>query len=394
MMKKFAHMILRDRVARLRCALLCFLAFLTCPLFAQSNSDSMGIYKLGANSSSGSYLGLLSNSDTLVSLPFTRAFTFRGTIQSVSGNVVTVTGAPAWSQNQFVYNAASQTNTYYVLMGASATATANPKEGCIYTVTGNSANSLTLDLNGDSIASVPANAQITLIPYWTVATLFPPGDANVSFTPSVTNGATPPSVTSLQTQVLLPNYSGAGVNLPYAATYFFINSGSNLGWRLSSDAITTNHGDDILEPNGYVVVRNANNAPTLPLLVLGSVVTGKLTAPLSSETSTGQDNALGLPRPVGVSLNSLGLNALDGSFRSTATTRSIQDQLFIYNNAQITFNKSPVATYYYMNSAWRLFGDATTNDHGADLISPGSALTIRKAANSQGTVFWTNTPGY
>src|SRR5205823_731476 len=57
------------------------------------------------------------NSDTLLSVPFTRLPEFTGAIASVSGNVITVSGTP-FTASQFVYNAGNnQHNTYFVLIG-------------------------------------------------------------------------------------------------------------------------------------------------------------------------------------------------------------------------------------------------------------------------------------
>jgi len=371
----------------MRAALGLMLLGVTGSLQAQSTSAPVGYYKLGAYDGSGNYLGLLSNSDTLISVPFTRPPEFVGTVQSVAGNIVTVTGAPGWTTGQFVYGT-TQPKTYYALMGPSASGPANPKEGCLYTVTANTANTLTLDLNGDTIASLPANATLTLLPYWTLATLFPAANANISFTPTA-------STRTFKTEVLIPNYAQAGINLAYAATYYFIDSGTNIGWRLFGDATTTDHSNDILIPNGYFVVRNSNSAPTLPLALVGNVLPGKLATPLASLSTSAQDNAVAVVRPLDITLNESGLVPTDGSFVATTSTRSFKDQLLLYNNVQVALNKSPSATYYYMNNAWRLFGDATTVDHGTDLIPAGSALTIRKAsASSPSTVYWLNAPTY
>ncbi len=357
-------------------------------LEAQTYSNIVGYDKLGAYNTQGNYLGSLSNSDTLVSLPFTRPPAYTGEVQSVANNVVTVSGSPGWANSEFVYNKGTQPNTYYALIGANSSGPADPKEGCIYEVTGNTTNSISLALNGDSITAVPANSQITLIPYWTLSTLFPPVNANASFTPTL-------STRNLATEVLIPNYAAIGVNLAYSETYYFLNSGANVGWRLFGDAVTTDHGDDVLAPNSYFVVRNANAAPTLPLVVAGDVLTGKVTTYEITQASQAQDNDVALIRPVAVTLNNSGLNPAGGSFVSTSSTRSLQDQLLVYNNAQTALNKSPSATYFYFNNAWRLFGDSTTADHGSDLIPSGSALTIRKAATGTGyTVFWQNSPTY
>ncbi len=110
----------------------------------------------------------LSNSDTLLSVPFTRPQTFVGAILSVSGGTMTVSGAPGWTTNQFVYVQGSQPNHYYALLGPATTT--NPKEGHLYTVTANTTDSLTDDTTVDSLTGVPTNAQVVIIP------LLDPGD--------------------------------------------------------------------------------------------------------------------------------------------------------------------------------------------------------------------------
>jgi uncharacterized protein (TIGR02597 family) len=360
---------------------LCGLAF---PVEAQT---PLGFCKLGAYDSSGNYLGLLANSDTLVSIPFTRPPAFTGTIQSVSNNVITVNGSPNWGGNQFVYAAGTQANTYYALIGPSGSGPANPKEGCAYPVTASGAGTITLFLNGDNISPIPANSQISLIPYWTLATLFPAANVNVSFTPTA-------STRTFKTEVLIPYYTAPGVNLSASKIYYFISSGANVGWRLFGDSTTTDHGDDVLIPDGYMTVRNQNGSPTLPLIVGGNVPMSKLTVALATLSTGAQDNATAVIRPIDVPLNNSGLNPSDGSFVATTSTRNFKDELFLYDNSQVGLNKSASYIYYYMNNGWRLFGDAPTTDHGADLILAGSAITIRKATAGGQTAFWTNTPTY
>ena len=321
----------------------------------------------------------LANSDTYLSIPFTRVPDFTGTILSIAGSAITVNGTPAWSTGQFVYSA-TQKNRYYVLIGSGGAT--NPKEGHIYTVTANDASSLTVDTTTDNLTGITASTQIVVIPYWTPATLFPAADAGVSFTPS-TSSATH------QTEIRVPNAAFVGIDLPASPIYFYSNNvdgtSSNVGWRLAGNN-TTDHGDDPLLPYGYIVIRNANGAPTLPFVTLGSVLLKKVAIPLVTSATQAQDNAVGMIRPVDVALNSTGLNAADGSFVPG-------DQLFLFNNAVAGFPKLPSITYVY-NGGWRLSSDPIT-DHGGDLLAPGTAMLIRKAASASGqTFFWINSPTY
>jgi uncharacterized protein (TIGR02597 family) len=355
-----------------RCLLPLFVtlaSFSICPdrAFAQSvPTDPVGF----------STSSLLGNSDTYVSFPFTRPFAFMGAVSSISGNVITVAGNPGWatSPQQFVYAAGTQPNHYYVLLGNGGSS--NPKEGHFYSVNANGSNTLTVDTTADNLTGVTANTKVTLVPYWTPATIFPATDANVSFTPT----ASPPTY---QTLIRVPDYSASGINLPDAAQYYF-NSNA---WRRVSDGL--DHGDDPLVPDGYIVIENSNGAPTLPMTNKGAVALRKISSPLETSTSTAQDNPLGLVRPVDVSLDATGLGPANGSFGAN-------DQLLVFNNTQAALSKSP-GVYYYdttvgNSGGWRLTGDTVaTNDHGADIIPMGAGFIVRKAQTGTGQpAFWPN----
>ena len=316
----------------------------------------------------------LARSDTYVSIPFTRPSEFIGTVQSAGGNVLTINGAPGWSNNQFVYAPSSQRKHYYVLIGNGGTT--NPKEGHIYQITGNGPNTLLIDATSDNLTGIVASTQVTVIPYWTLATIFPASDAGVSFTPT----SSPPTY---QTLLRLPNYSAPGINQPYAAEYYF-NGGA---WRLVSDGFNNppDHGDDPLLPDGYFVVRNANGAATRLLRAVGSVLMKKMAVPLFAAPAGKQDNLVAMIRPLGVSLDATGLAPIDNSFVQN-------DQLLLFNNAQRQLNKHPYKIYTY-NDGWRLSTDPT-GDHGKDVIPAGSAMIVRKAATPDGPIFWTNSPAY
>lgn len=327
-------------------------------LFASaSRADSVVTDPVGFTTTS-----LVSNSDTLIATPFTRPQSFVGTVSSASGNVLTISGSPGWTINQFVYVQGSQPNRYYALLGSAATA--NPKEGHTYTITANSAATLTVDTTADDLTGVPANTQVVIIPYWTPATLFPATDSGVSFTPTTS----PPTYKTL---LRVPNYAAVGINLPYAAEYYF----SSGAWQRISPAGVGN--DDPLLPDGNIVVRNSNGAPTLPLTNLGAVLLRKISTPLLTAASPGQDNPLGIVRPLDVALNATGLSGVFGA----------SDQLLVFNNAQAAFDKTPSATYFY-DTRWRKVGDTTMADYGGDVISQGTGFIVRKVGGT--AAFWTN----
>jgi len=316
----------------------------------------------------------LARSDTFVSIPFTRPSEFIGTVRSASGNIITINGTPGWSNNQFVYTPSSQSKHYYVLIGNGGTT--NPKEGHIYQINGNGPNALLVDATSDNLAGIVANTQVTIIPYWTLATIFPASDAGVSFTPT----SSPPTY---QTLLRFPNDSAPGINQPYAEEFYFNNG----AWRLVSDGFNNppDHGDDPLLPDGFFVVRNTNSAPTLPLRALGSVLTKRMAVPLFAPRTGKQDNPVAMIRPVDVSLDATGLAPIDNTFVQN-------DQLLLFNNARRQLNKHPSKIYTY-NDGWRLSTDPT-GDHGKDVIPAGSAMIVRKVASPNSPIFWMNSPTY
>src|SRR5438105_5534325 len=317
----------------------------------------------------------LGNSDTYLGIPFTRPPEFTGTVQSANANTLTINGAPGWANNQFVYAAGTQSKHYYVLIGNGGAT--NSKEGHNYAVMSNGSSTLTVDTSLDNLIGVMANTRVTLIPYWTPATIFPSRDAGVSFTATTS----PPTY---RTELLIPNTSSAGINLSPAATYFFINNGANVGWRLEGDN-STDHGDDPLLPDSYLIVRNSNGAPTLPLTATGSVLMSKLAVPILASSSQQQDNPVTMIRPVDTTLDSNGLAPIDNSF-----VRG--DQLLLFDNTQAQIGKQPSKTYMF-SDGWRLSTDNV--DHSKDVIPAGSAMLVRKAAKLGGaTVYWVNTPTY
>ena len=65
---------------------------------------------------------LPANSDSLISIPFTRPAAFSGAISSIASNTITVASSPGWTTNQYVYAQSVQSNTYYAIIGPMLTA--------------------------------------------------------------------------------------------------------------------------------------------------------------------------------------------------------------------------------------------------------------------------------
>ncbi len=322
-------------------------------------------------------ISLLDNSDTYVSVPFHRPAVYHGQVASISGNVITVSGTPGWTSSQFVYAAGTQPNTYYVLVRNGA------KEGNYYTVTANGSNTLMLDPAGDNLATIGTQTTIAVIPYWTIATLFPPSDAGTSFTPS--------TLASINTSILIPNIHGVGINLASSATYFYFNN----AWRKIGLSFAIDKGDDILLPDTYFIVRNTNAAQTGTFTTYGRVLTGKAAMVLTTRPDRAQDNPVALARPVPVTLAESNLIG-SGAFAVTTNWVMPTDLLLVFDNTTRVINKSATGTYYYFNNGWRKIGHPPTADFSNDAVfSANYGVIIRKAATGTGSsATWANAPTY
>jgi len=344
-----------------------WISILPCILFAESASDPAGFYKL-------TFLG---NSDTIVSLPFSRPPAASGMVDSVADNKVLARGTLNWISNQFVYASGLQSNTYYIRFESGT------KEGRYYPITSNETNNLTLDLASDTLGGVAQRDLFSIVPYWTLGTVFPNGKGVIASTSTITH----------KTEVLIPNYTGTCINLTAAAIYYFLTN-ANTGaaaWRMVGPS-SSSRNDDIVQPNVYLIVRHKVAANTV-YTSIGSAVLTRITIPLKVNLTDKQDNILALTRPVPVSLDNSGLIS-SGAFTPSTSSISHKDELITFDNTTTNLNRSASAIYYYLNSAWRRAGIASTINVGtSNVFVPGAGFIIRK---STGTIFplWSNNPSY
>jgi uncharacterized protein (TIGR02597 family) len=300
-------------------------------------------------------IDLLGNSDTFVSFPFTRPPAANGLVASVAENVVTLSGRPAWTPNQFVYTSSVQSNHYFMLICNGA------KEGTYHPIAANGVDTLTLQLDGDTLMALSAGDRVAIIPYWTLGTVFPGGQGVHSSSP----GDRP-------TEVLLPDLAGVGINRSAEKTFYFWNG----AWRQVGSAAAIKN-DEVLLPDAYVIVRHNIDVATT-LTIRGAVTTTKWAVPLTVGSSL-QDNFVGWMRPASQSLADSGLLG-NGAFTASPGPGERTDELLVFGNGEAGYNKSAAATYYYWNGAWRLVGGGLTDRGGSLIFTPGTGVVIRKAA--------------
>ena len=319
---------------------------------------------------------LSANADSIIAVPFNRLSADSGLVSSVSGSVIQIQGTPNWTANQFVYSSGVQSNTYYARFDSGAW------EGRYFTITNNGTNSLTLNLAGEVLTGVLAGDAVSIIPYWTLATMFP-NTGNSSNWNGINVSA---NAGQRKTEVLIPNLNGIGKNLAPSLTYYLL---TNASWRLYPNS--TNNNDDILRPNTYMIVRN--NSSNATYVAMGDVQMTKTVTGLRGSLTVVQDNFVGLPRPIEVSLDNSGL-LTNYSFAQSVSAGVRRDELLVFNYTNIAKNKAPADTYYYLtNAGWRKF-PSSANYGPSNVLLPGCGFIVRRATNSITAPFWTNSATY
>lgn len=330
-------------------------------------------------------LSVPAQSDAFVSAPLHRDAAFVGTVSSVAGGVITVAGTPGWTTNQFVFASGTQNNTYFAILKTGS------KRGAYFTVTANSATSLTVDLNGDTLTEVVSGDALQLIPYWTLATLFPAGGGfpgSASFTPVGS--------------VLFPSLTTAGVNLSSEATYFYYTgtAAGGPGWRRAGASPTLKFDHTVILPDIALTVRNLTGS-SIALDNLGSApMTGHSTIIGTINPFVDQDNVVSINAAASVSLANSGLIS-SGAMVGGATFTPV-DTLFIFDNSIAGINKSSVGSYFYYSGTaaggpgWRKVGSApTTKFDDTTFLEPGVGYIIRKKGQATPTtVAWEYVAGY
>lgn len=319
-------------------------------------------------------------SDTIVSVPFHRAIAFSGAIVGapvINGGAATVTaaGMPAFTAGEFT------TEKHYLRFTGNGA-----RSGWNYPVSAHDATTITVDLDGDALAGVVDGDTFELIPYWTLATLFP----------KATQTAVHPSDGKLaarrKTRILFFDEIAGGISLAPDRAYFLTAD----GWFHSESGFAPSD-HVVIAPGSCFVIRHPVGETSTTFHPHQVVVMGSHSAPLKTRDNGPQDNAVGLVRPIPVKLSDLDLGA---AFASSASTDPAdrEDELLVYDNLQAAINKLPATIYFREGGVWRKDDsdtDALFPNADNDEISPATGLVVRKAATANGdTQRWVNTPRY
>ncbi len=158
-------------------------------------------------------------------VPFVSQIAYRGMVGSATGNEITVSDLPIWTPDAFATD-------YFVEIVSGTNA------GMRFTISANSANSLSVNLDGGSLAGIAANVEIIVAPFWTLNSLFPEG-LNLTATTEI---------------LFAPDF---------AITYVYR---SDLGRWIDTADTATDVGDYLIPHDVQLVIRQSAATPIKPFV--------------------------------------------------------------------------------------------------------------------------------
>jgi uncharacterized protein (TIGR02597 family) len=280
-----------------------------CNLYAQSSgvyTDPVGVMRIV----------LKSGSDSRIGAPLDRSHVYEGRVDSVDGNTIVVSGSTVWEVGAWAPEYPEGDSYYLVFM-------TGEEEGMSLPVTGNSGNSLSLDLGNESLVNIATRAVdgigdiIRIVPYWTPKALFE-------------NAQIPD-----QAIMFLFDSESESINKSpeKILTYW-----QGAGWYDGSFGLADNLP---IERGSCIMVRLPSGGVDVELYFTGDVplIADRKRIPVSDKSA--MDYSFSISDPIGSAIGESGLGLSDGTI------------LFEYDNTASGINKAPSDVYtYYSGYGW------------------------------------------
>ena len=300
-------------------------------------------------------IDLPAESDVIVSFPFKQSAAFRGVIESTvdDGIVHLVVATDSLTSGSFDSNSGAP--THYVVIESGT------QQGVHVDISSNTSSQISL--NAGNAAGVQNGDEIAVYPHWTLSSAFPNGVANHE---ELEAG-------DRDIEVIVPEASSPEGNMVPEGIFYYYDG----GWRSVNGGLASNAGSTVLNPGRALVIRN-NDEVGKKALFYGEVIDAPIAIPVSESDAYATDNFVGLNRPLGIAIEDLGLTS-GGVFEVTTDSNSPLDMLLVFSSGTgRDKHLTPLASYYYYNSAWRELAAGDTVDKGGDIIAPGMGVAIRK----------------
>ena len=316
-------------------------------------------------------------SDTALGIPFHQTPIFEGKSKGLpsvtkSSAVITPKGNPSLPANAFV------SAPHYLRF------TSGPMSGLWYRVTANSSVNVTIEIGSDDVSALRSGDAFDIIPFWTLATLFPPSTQEALHASS---GRLP---NSRESRLLLASVTSEGIQLAPDRIYFV----TNVGWYQASAGFPS--ADDIvIEPSQVLIVRHKEGAADTVFYALNQVHLYKHSSRVRSRADGPQDTFFALMRPVAVKLAELDLDSSVFTDSISTDPRDRHDELHLYDNLTAAINKTGGTIFFRVGGVWHKDDGITYPVSDDEVIPPANALVLRRKATETGsTDVWVNTPRY
>ena len=355
-----------------RCLMLVFVVFAVCVLAPAMAENLM----IGFNR-----VTCPAKSDTLVSVPFMKhpvkasgSLASAPNLSTTGQAILSLASSGNWTTNEFKGKS-------YVRF------TSGAKAGHWYDILANTNSTFTIDLNGETGSAIASGDTLMVIEYWTLKTLFPPGNQTTIHVSSGNLGY------QQKSKILFPNITDTGINLPAEGVYFLTSS----GWKQSIKEFPI-AGDKILPPGLPFIIRHLVGVAATDFEPEGRVLRSTDSVLLAQAQASKQDNNVSVLRPLDVALKDACLDneAFQDSVSHAPETR--KDELLVFDSESAAFNKKPSAIYYKVTGTWfkddkKAEANPSTNDDKA--LEASTGLIIRKSqASANANAIWNNQPTY
>ena len=341
--------------------------FLTPSVTAQFTPDPTGFNRITCKG----------GADTIVSIPFFREPAFTGKVaakNTLGGGDVSITaeGTSPFTANQFT------SSSFYIRFREGSAL-----EGASFDINDNDPSSVTVSPGEENLDAISVGDVFDIIPHWTLAAIWPVGSQ------SSLHLSTSKLLPGRGSLVLFTDASGDGIDLAPDLAFFLTAE----GWFQTTAGFPAS--DDVIVPPGQsLVIRHPSSSGDTVFITENRVEQYDQRIWLQTRVGEKSDNHLGIVRPVPVTLEDLDL---DSAFIDSASNDpgDREDELLVFDNADVSQNKSPAKTYFRVGGEWREDDGSTYPVAGSDSIDPSSGIVIRKAATLDGNpVLWVNAPRY
>jgi uncharacterized protein (TIGR02597 family) len=319
----------------------------------------------------------LPGSDTHVSVPFQRPARWSGKLSAAPADQgggtmrLTLEGSPAFSPGEL-------TTAPHLAICRDPSG----PNGRHFPITAHSAGTIDITATPADLAGLGNGGLISVVPAWTLATLFPPA-SQTTFHPS--SGPLAPQRGS---ELLFFNNGSEGINLAPSRRFFVTSTGwFEAGAYTAADQV-------VILPGQAFVVRHRAAATATTFVPLDDVSDAVVSLPLPVANGSPRDTMVAPPRPTPVILDQLDFAGM--AFEQSASTAAgdRKDQLLVFDSSAPSINREPSAIYFRSAGQW--LRDTTGFPvSGSVALEPSSGLLIRKASRATASLpRWSNAPTY